>query len=549
MNPAVEREQIWQQAAGPWDLLIVGGGIVGAGLLREAAQAGLRALLVEGHDFSSGTSSRSSKMVHGGLRYLSTGQIKLTMQSVHERQRLLRQGRGLIDPLEFLLVSFKGDRPPAWIFAVGLMIYDTLAMKWQHEHESPGQVELLCPQVAQEKLVGGFRFFDAQTDDARMTLRILQEGVRAGGTALNYVRAAGLLRRSDGRVCGAQIVDQAGGRTAEAHAAVVVNATGAWADELRSHIGRKPRLRRLRGSHLMFPRCKLPVNKAISFLHPADRRPVFAFPWEGITLVGTTDVDHGRPAETDPRISDGEAAYLMQAVDATFGCLGLTLDDVQATMAGIRSVLDTGKANPSKESRDEVLWNEDGLVTITGGKLTMFRHMAQTTLNFIRPLLPNHVHPDRRERALDALDEAEFSSLATQHGLNPALQLRLLGRYGHAAPALLHAAQPGDLQPVGDSPTLWAELRWAAQAEQVVHLEDLLLRRTRLGLLLPEGAQGELERIRAVCQGGLGWDDALWQAEAQAYRELWQRAYSPPGAEGLPQATPQPAAEKTPEVV
>ena len=140
------REMLWNQIEGPWDVLIVGGGIVGAGLLREAAKIGLRALLVEAHDFSSGTSSRSSKMVHGGFRYLSTGQIKLTMESVHERQRLLHQGRGLIDPLEILLVSYKGDRPPAWIFGVGLMVYDTLAMKWDHEHESVDEVELLARQ-------------------------------------------------------------------------------------------------------------------------------------------------------------------------------------------------------------------------------------------------------------------------------------------------------------------------------------------------------------------------------------------------------------------
>jgi len=142
-----QREQIWDKIAGPWDIIIIGGGIVGAGLLREASQAGLRALLVEAHDFASGTSSRSSKMVHGGLRYLSTGQVKLTMESVHERQRLLQEGRGLIDPLEFLLVSYKGDRPPAWIFAVGLMVYDTLAMRWQHQHKSADELEMLCPQL------------------------------------------------------------------------------------------------------------------------------------------------------------------------------------------------------------------------------------------------------------------------------------------------------------------------------------------------------------------------------------------------------------------
>ncbi len=529
-----QRDSIWDQIAGPWDLLIIGGGIVGAGLLREASQAGLRALLVEANDFASGTSSRSSKMVHGGLRYLSGGQIKLTMEAVHERQRLLHEGQGLIDPLEFLLVSYKGDRPPAWIFAVGLMVYDTLAMKWQHQHESPDELEILCPQLQRDQLAGGFRFFDAQTDDARLVLRILQEGIRAGGTAFNYARADGLLRERSGKVCGAQVHDLVTGRTVEVRAAVVVNATGAWADDLRGQVGRPPRLRKLCGSHLIFPRNKLPVNKVISFLHPLDRRPVFAFPWEGVTLVGTTDVDFPSPMETNPRISGAEVAYLMEAVAATFGCLNLTTSDVQSTLAGIRSVLDTGKANPSRESRDEVLWNEDGLVTITGGKLTMFRRMAQQTLNFIRPSLPSHTRPDRHARALDAIQSWDCPALADQMGLEPALLVRLLGRYGHAAVDLLCAAGADELQPISSTPTLWAELRWTARAEQVVHLEDLLLRRTRLGLLLPAGGLGELERIRAVCQPELGWDDQRWQAEVNAYLALWQRSYSPPGGENLP---------------
>ncbi|MHB8112578.1 MAG: glycerol-3-phosphate dehydrogenase/oxidase [Bellilinea sp.] len=529
-----QRDGIWDQIAGPWDLIIIGGGIVGAGLLREASQARLRALLIEGNDFASGTSSRSSKMVHGGLRYLSTGQIKLTMESVHERQRLLHEGRGLIDPLEFLLVSYKGDRPPAWIFAVGLMVYDTLAMKWQHQHESADELEMLCPQLPRDKLAGGFRFFDAQTDDARMVLRVLQEGIRAGGTAVNYVRAEGLLRERSGKVCGAQLRDQVTGRTAEVRAQVVVNATGAWADELRGQVGRPPRLRQLCGSHLIFPRHKLPVNKVISFLHPVDRRPVFAFPWEGVTLVGTTDVDFPGPMETNPRISGGEVDYLMEAVTATFGCLNLNTSDVQSTLAGIRSVLDTGKANPSKEARDEVLWNEDGLVTITGGKLTMFRRMAQKTLHFIRPSLPSHIRLERHTRALDAIQSWDCPAMADQLGLDPTLQLRLLGRYGHAAGDLLCAAGTDELTPIRSTPTLWAELRWAARAEQVVHLEDLLLRRTRLGLLLPAGGLAEFDRIRAVCQPELGWSDQRWQAEASNYLALWQRSYNPPGVENSP---------------
>lgn len=529
-----QREHVWNKLAEPWDIIIIGGGIVGAGLLREASQAGLRALLVEANDFASGTSSRSSKMVHGGLRYLSTGQIKLTMESVHERQRLLQEGRGLIDPLEFLLVSYKGDRPPAWIFAVGLMVYDTLAMRWQHQRESVDQMEILCPQLARDHLAGGFRFFDAQTDDARMVLRVLQEGMRAGGSAINYARVEGLLRDPRGRVCGIQLRDQAANRSAEIMAPVVVNATGAWADELRGKLGQPRRLRQLCGSHLIFPREKLPVNKVISFLHPGDHRPVFAFPWEGVTLIGTTDVDYRQPMQTNPRISPAEVSYLMDAVDAAFGCLKLTEADAISTLAGIRSVLDTGKANPSRESRDEVLWNEDGLVTITGGKLTMFRRMAQKTLQFVRPHLPVHTHPNRQARALDRLECWDFTAQADQMGLDPALQLRLLGRYGHAAIDMVCAAEPNELQPIATSPTLWAELRWAARYEQVVHLEDLLLRRSRLGLLLPAGGLGVIDRIRSIAQVGLGWNDQRWQAEVNAYAALWRQAYSPPGYENGP---------------
>jgi glycerol-3-phosphate dehydrogenase len=561
MQITQERQAKWDALSQPYEVLVIGGGIVGAGILRAAAQTGLRALLVEAHDFASGTSSRSSKMVHGGLRYLSSGRLKLTLESVRERQRLLSQGGGLVSPLEILLISYRGDRPPGWVFNLGLMVYDTLALKWAHESKSALEIEALCPQVQQQRLASGFRFYDAQTDDARLVLRVLEEGLLAGGAALNYARVEGLLRTRNGRVVGAQVRDMLSGQTAEVCASVVINATGAWADELRAHVGRTPRLRRLRGSHLFFPHAKFPIRQSVSFLHPADRRPVFAFPWEGVTLVGTTDVDLSADMQTDPRISPGEMAYLMQAVDAVFDCLELTPADVLSTLSGVRSVLDTGKADPSQEARDEVLWNEDGLVTITGGKLTMYCRMAQDTMRFIRPLISSSPPPsgEGREmkfrqgegafpprppgegsetkfrrgegkscRALDLLDEAAFTALAQDYALPPALQLRLLGRYGLHAADLLRHAQPEELQPVGSSPTLWAELRWAAGHESVVHLDDLLLRRTRLGLLLPEGARAQLPLIRRLCQPELGWDDITWETEEAAYVQLWQRAYSPP---------------------
>src|SRR5512136_862512 len=187
------REQIWSDLDQPWDLIVIGGGITGAGILREASRANLKTLLVEGHDFASGTSSRSSKMVHGGLRYLRNAQIKLTIDSVHERERLLREGRGLVEPLDFLMAGYASDRPPAWVFGFGLMVYDLLALKWSHRHYSAAQIKESCPQLEAQNLTGGYQYVDAQTDDARLVLRVVREAVRAGGTALNYTSVEGLL--------------------------------------------------------------------------------------------------------------------------------------------------------------------------------------------------------------------------------------------------------------------------------------------------------------------------------------------------------------------
>ncbi len=526
MSTLIQRDQVWQSIQSPWDVIIIGGGIVGAGVFREAVRAGLKTLLVEAADFSSGTSSRSSKMVHGGLRYLKNGQVKLTLDSVRERQRLLNEAPGLVDPLEFFLVSYEKDKIPGWMFGVGLILYDTLALKWDHNRYPVQKIQELCPNVKAQNLTGAFSYYDAQTDDARLVYRILQEGQSAGGSLINYAKAEGLMRDHSGKVCGVQLHDLVSGKQAEIQAGVVINASGAWADDLRAHLGHKPRLRQLRGSHLIFPREKFPVHDVVSFLHPWDQRPVFAFAWEGATLVGTTDVDHQSPMTTDPQISMDESAYLMAIVDEIFGCLGLTPNDILSTMAGIRSVLDTGKNDPSKESRDEILWNEDGLITITGGKLTMFRHMAHKTIHFARAQLPASTQLDHKAPAFDPIQQAILRETLHQP-LDPAVQLRLFGRYGLSAGQLIRDASPENLQPVHGLPTLWEELRWAAQYEQVVHLDDLLLRRTRLGSLLPNGAMDDLPRIRALCQNKLGWDNPTWEKEVQRYQELWSRAYAP----------------------
>ena len=514
------RDRVWSDLDQKWDLIIIGGGITGAGILREASRAGLKALLIEGHDFASGTSSRSSKMVHGGLRYLSNAQIKLTIDSVRERERLQREGRGLIEPLEFLIAGYAGDRPPLWVFGFGLMIYDILALKWGHQHHSKAQLAALCPRLNADRLIGGYQYFDAQTDDARLALRVIREAVRAGGTAINYACAEGLLRDRSGQVHGIQLRDQTNGRMIEVRTPAVISATGAWADHLRAHVKATPRLRKLRGSHLIFPWNKLPVAQSVSFIHPIDRRPVFALPWEGVTLVGTTDVDHGSTVQTDPPISPNEVDYLMTAISHAFAPMHLSLDDVQATLSGVRAVVDTGKANPSKESREFVLWDENGLLTITGGKLTTFRLMAHDALRAVRRRLPEHPRFDAKQRVLDPIDPNTLADL------DPIVKLRLLGRYGVDAPELINAAQSDELQAIGSSPALWAEVRWAARSEGIVHLDDLLLRRVRLGLLLPHGGLSMMDRIKSIAQPELGWNDERWYLEVANYTRLWKQCYS-----------------------
>ncbi len=542
------RERVWSrlEQAQPdqarpdraWDVIVVGGGITGAGILREAARLGLRCLLVDRHDFGWGTSSRSSKLVHGGLRYLKERKLRLTRASVHERERLLEEGPGLIDPLGFLLATYKGDRPGRWTYSAGLSVYDLLALQWSHRHYSAEDFQMLAPHISQAGLKGGFRYGDAQTDDARLVLRVIREAVADGAVALNYVAAERVLRDENQQaapVVGVRLRDEANQglsseRTTDVYGRVVINATGAWADELRVQAGAVARIRALRGSHLIFPSWRLPVAQAVSFLHPVDRRPVFIFPWEGITLVGTTDVDHDQCLEDEPGIGAGEVAYLMAAVVAQFPSLHLTLDDIISTFAGVRPVIGSGQVDPSKESRDHVVWEESGLLTVTGGKLTTFRLIALDALKAVSDHLPDLPPMDEEVPVLNPVDV----ELPGADDLDEGLRRRLLGRHAADAPALVVAAKPGELDLIPGTLTLWAELRWAARAEGVVHLDDLLFRRARLGHVLPRGGERILPRIRAICQPELGWDDARWAEEEAAYLDLWERCYGLPKGEAIP---------------
>ncbi len=523
------RDKTWGELGQPWDIIVIGGGITGAGILREASRLGLKTLLVEQRDFGWGTSSRSSKLVHGGLRYLKEGKFLLTRSSIQERERLLAEGPGLIDPLGFLLVTYKGDSPGRWTYSAGLSIYDLLALQWSHEYYSAEDFQMLVPHIAREGLKGGFRYGDAQTDDARLVLRVIQEAAADGGTALNYTFAEKVLLEN-GQVKGVLLRDKESERSSEVRAEVVINATGAWADRLREQVGAQPRIRPLRGSHLVFPGWRLPTAQAVNCLHPLDGRPLFIFPWEGITIVGTTDLDHDRTLTDEPGISGEEVAYLMAAVEAQFPSLDLTLNDVISTFSGIRPVIGTGKIDPSRESRDHVVWEENGLLTVTGGKLTTFRLIALDTLKAVGH---RFIDLPPLDNSMTVLNPVNVDLPGTKD-LSESIRRHLLGRYGACAPDLVAAAKPGEMKLIPGTQILWAELRWAARAEGVVHLEDLLLRRVRLGLFLPQGGKALLPKIRAVCQPELDWDDTRWEKEEAAYLALWRRCYSLPEPGSIP---------------
>lgn len=522
------REQLW--AALPeekWDIIIVGGGISGAGILREASRVGLKVLLVEQADFASGTSSRSSKLVHGGLRYLKTGDWRLTLESVRERERLMRESSGLVTLQGFITASYKGIKPSLWMMKAGLFAYDLMARKRRFRSLSPSDVQYLAPRIREDGLEGGFWYPDAQTDDARLTLRVIQEALTDGGNAINYAQASELLFEG-GRVSGVRIVDRITGNAFEARASLVINAAGAWCDRLRMQVGGKVRIRPLRGSHLVFDYADLPCAQAVSFFHPGDKRPVFAVPWEGRVIVGTTDLDHDSDLDKEPRCTAEEEKYLLDAINYLFPRNRLTPAQVIASYAGVRPVIASGEnVDPSEESREHALWIEKGLLSVTGGKLTTYRTTALEVLEAAADQLPalQRLNPDAP--ILAPVETQRHSRLAA-HAIR-----RLTGRYGVAVHHMLNEAEACELESVPDTPYYWLELRWAAQHEAVMHLQDLMLRRTRLGFVLDDGGMQLMPEIRKLCQPVLGWDDARWDLEVNDYRRQWQSNYSPPSTSRL----------------
>ena len=551
MNQANQHQQRQQALAPlarsePWDMLIIGGGITGAGIAREAARRGLAVLLIEQKDFAWGTSSRSSKMVHGGLRYIASGDYKTTLLSVRERERMLSEASGLVNEMHYVMPHYKGKFPPPWIFNTLLRVYDGLAGKRYSKYFKKDAFLQLNPHIKQDKFLGASQFSDAVTDDSRLVMRVLDEAINDGAHAINYLKAESLITNEQGLVTGATLKDTSSednGHSYDVHAKVVVSATGAWADTLRMQASKQTeqsfhkQIRPSRGSHLVVSQERLPLNQAYTFLHPVDKRAVFVFPWENRTVLGTTDLDHPPLDDNEVGITNEEVDYLLAATNNLFDDVDISRKDVISSWAGVRPLISDGgdgkRVSPSKEKRDHSVWLDNNLVTVSGGKLTTFRLIALDVLKKCQEVLALDESVIQNNN-LDS-DQVFSNQIPTNPKfatLSKTLQQRLQGFYGLQLDRLLELAHEEDLAYVTDSNTIWAEIRFAAHYEQVIHLDDLLLRRTRLGLILPHGAMTPLisDRLKQICQQELGWNEQKWQREVDRYTQLWQSYYHLPAA-------------------
>lgn len=520
----------WRQEAKaalgqPFDLLIVGGGITGCGILLDASLRGLRALLVEKSDLASGTSSRSSKLVHGGFRYLKNLQLRTTAHACRERELQLANQPHLVEPLHFVFPVWRGDRPPGWMVDAGLSLYDVFTRtEEKHRRLGDAEIEKRAPGLRREGLDRALYYLDARVDDARLTFTVAATAYAAGGRVLTRTmpEEADLGGEPNGLKT-VKLRDLEDGSVATVRARLLINATGVWADELRLRFGLAGRrLRPSRGTHLVFARDRLPLEDAIAVLSPDDRRPVFFLPHPEGTLLGTTDLFHDGGLE-DPRPTRFEVDYLLRAAAATFPGSPLKDADIVGAFAGIRPVIDDGAATPSAASREEAVWHERGLLSVAGGKLTTWRLMAAEVMDQAVALLP--AERRRRLKAGGTLHQPlvgrgpdDLQQRLEARGVDPLVARGLKRRLGSLAAVALAEAGKEELRPLAEGSDLsLAEARVHLRYGAVVHLGDLLLRRVRAGLWQPALAAELPPRLRGLLHAELGWDGARIAAEEEAF--------------------------------
>ena len=557
-----------RMAAEPFDLLVVGGGVTGAGVALDGAARGLSVARVEGQDGGSGTSSKSSKLVHGGLRYLQQRDYLLVREGLVERHRLLTNAPHLVRPLAFLIPLFGRDgvmnRAVAKAYSTALWSYDVVGgMKIGMRHRRIDRAESarLFPSLRTELLVAGFIYWDARTDDARLTLTLARTAADHGAVAANYAPVATLTRDGHGKVNGAVLGSSSvAGRDTSGlriEARAVVNASGVWADEVRQlgDPGSPVSLRPAKGVHITVAAEKLPTEVAVVLPVLGDRRSIFVVPWGDRVYVGTTDTDYEGSLD-DPQCTGSDIAYLIKAVN-TFVSEPISEADVLATWAGLRPLVKEASTERTADlsRRHHVSTSAHGLVTITGGKLTTYRRMAADAVDAAliqlgrggrrqgrsatkRLRLHGFADPEEISRQLMRGEPTAGSPLPSD------LAGHLAGRHGADAPAVAGLAETrAELgRPlVPGLPYLAAEAIWAARNEMAITLEDVLARRTRSVILDREATARAAPDVAELLMAELGWDAAERDRQVNDVLGALDAARTAAGTPaGLPDAT-QPA--------
>lgn len=514
---------------GPFDLLVVGGGITGAGVARDAALRGLKVALVEADDWASGTSSRSSRLVHGGVRYLEHGHLHLVFEASRERGTLLQIAPHLVRPLRFTWPVYRGARIPRWKLRAGLLAYDALSLfrnVGSHAGASRRAILQREPALRQDGLLGGATYWDAATDDVRLTLANVLAAADSGAATLNHAPVIGFLHDGTGRVRGARIADTVTGQVVEVPARVVVNATGPWSDTTRqlddgvAHdavLGSK-------GVHIAVPHRRVPVRDALTLLHPVDGRVFFILPSPVHTIIGTTET----PAERGPhdvRATRADVQYLLQAANHFCPSAALTMADVVSAWAGIRPLVAHAGTTANDASREHHIGTSaSGLVSVTGGKLTTYRAMATEIVDTVERALGRRVTPSMTGDA--ALPGAPDGDIEAEHiaardvipEAETADQLvRAYGTRWHLVWGLVQR-EPllGDrLDP--DLPYIPAEVLWAAATEGAWTVADVLVRRMPIAYERHDAGRALAPAVAALLGRAHGWDDATVAAATVAY--------------------------------
>ncbi len=529
-----------------YDLVVVGGGITGAGVARDAALRGLKVALFEKNDFGFGTSSRSSKLIHGGLRYLEHGEIGLVFESVSERYVQSRVGPHLVRPLPFLVPVYRGARWGINAMSFGLWIYDALAMFRApriHKTYRGKRAYPLVPHCKVEDLRGVIEYYDCYTDDARLVLENVLDAAACGARCENYHQVVSI-ERDNQRV---HSVTVKGATTEKIQARCVVMATGPWTDELNRAFGlslERPLLRRTKGVHLVFEREKMPLERAITMLSPIDGRVMFAIPWRDRLVLGTTDTDFSGSAD-EVFADKSDAEYLCESANRFFQGVDLRPSDVIATWAGLRPLIDEGPENASAVSREhQIIVRDDGVVLIAGGKLTTYRLMARQVVDECVSWLGRN-YDDYRDKKLRRIGSSKHRPLPGAEGLTQAgwsgiealagelektlprpVANHLAWTYGSRAGRVVELLQKDSAlaEPmVADLPFVWAEVPFAVGFDRARTVEDVLVRRIPLALVDREQGLGVAEKTAQMIGQLLDWSESERREQVAHYRDYVEK--------------------------